>query len=94
MFFNNNKCCCQNNDWQQERNCGCGMEQCGCGPIVEQPIERCIERNICHKVEHVCPIHTRIINNHIIEHTYRPEYTCSEENTVTNIDPGCSGSNF
>ena len=43
---------------------------------------------------HVCPIHTRIINNHIYEHTYRPEYTCSEENTVTNIDPGCSGFNF
>ena len=29
-----------------------------------------------------------------IEHTYRPEYSCSEENTVTNIDPGCCGSNF
>ena len=95
MFFNNNNCCCQNNNWEQERNCCCNMEQqCGCGPIVEQPIERCIERNICHRVEHICPIHTRVINNHIIEHTYRPEYTCSEENTVTNIDPGCSGNNF
>ena len=93
MFFNNNRCCCQNN-WQQERAC-CQMEQCGCEqPIIEQPIERCVERNICHTVEHVCPIHTRIINNHIIQHNYRPEYTCSEEKTVTNIDPGCSGSNF
>ena len=95
MFFNNNNCCCQNNNWEQERNCCCNMEQqCGCAPIVEQPIERCIERNICHRVEHICPIHTRVINNHIIEHTYRPEYTCSEENTVTNIDPGCCGNNF
>jgi hypothetical protein len=92
MFFNNRKCGCQNNNWEQEENFN--MNQCGCGPIVEQPIERCIERNICHKVEHICPIHTRIINNHIIEHSYRPEYTCSEENTVTNIDPGCSGQNF
>ncbi len=91
MFFNNNKCCCKNN-WQQE---GFGdMNQCGCGPIVEPVIERCVERNICHQVEHVCPIHTRVINNHIIEHTYRPEYSCSEENTVTNIDPGCCGQNF
>ena len=90
MFFNN-KCCCQNN-WQQD-GC-CNMEQCGCDPIIEQPIERCIERNICHKVEHICPIHTRVINNHIIEHTYRPEYSCSEENTVTNIDPGCCNNNF
>ena len=82
MFFNNNNnCCCQNNNWQQEGSC-CEMDRqcgCGCGPIVEQPI---------------CPIHTRVINNHIIEHTYRPEYSCSEENTVTNIDPGCSGNNF
>ena len=94
MFFNNNCCQKQNESWQQEGSC-CEMErQCGCGPIIEQPIERCIERNICHEVEHICPIHTRIINNHIIQHSYRPEYTCSEENTVTNIDPGCYGSNF
>lgn len=52
MFFNNNKCCCQNN-WQQE-GC-CNQEPCGCGPIVEPTIERCIERNICHQVEHMCP---------------------------------------
>lgn len=38
---------------------------------------------------HICPIHTRVINNHIIQHNYTPEYTCSEENTVTNVDPGC-----
>jgi hypothetical protein len=92
MFFNNRKCSCQNNNWEQEGNYN--MDQCGCNPIVEPVVERCIERNICHRVEHVCPIHTRIINNHIIEHNYRPEYTCSEENTVTNIDPGCSGQNF
>lgn len=92
MFFNNNKCCCQNN-WQQE--CCFEQNECGCDPIVEQPIERCVERNICHKVQHICPIHTRIINNHIYEHTYTPEYTCSEENTVTNIDPGsCCNQNF
>ena len=87
MFFNNK--CCQNS-WQQE--CCCNQDPCGCDPIIEQPIERCIERNICHKVEHVCPIHTRVINNHIIEHTYRPEYTCSEENVVVNNDCNkCSG---
>ena len=89
-MFLNNKCC--QNSWQQE--CCCNQDACECDPIIEQPIERCIERNICHKVEHVCPIHTRVINNHIIEHTYRPEYTCSEENTITNIDPGCPGQNF
>ena len=81
MFFNNNFCCHQ--------ECMMQDNNCGCDPIVEQPIERCIERNICHKVEHICPIHTKIINNHIYEHTYTPEYTCSEENIITNIDPGC-----
>lgn len=52
MFFNNNKCCCQNN-WQQEDSC-CDMDrQCGCGPVIEPTIERCVERNICHRVEQV-----------------------------------------
>lgn len=87
MFFNNNFCCQTN---MVEESFGM-QDDCGCGPIVEAPIERCIERNICHKVEHICPIHTKIINNHIYEHTYRPEYSCSEENIVTNIDPGCCG---
>lgn len=91
MFFNN-KCCC--NKENTDSDMYAMRDNCGCNPIIEPVTERCIERNICHKVEHVCPIHTRIINNHIIEHTYRPEYTCSEENTVTNIDPGCSGQNF
>lgn len=49
MFFNNNRACCQNNNWEQENYDN--MNQCGCGPIIEQPIERCVERNICHKVE-------------------------------------------
>lgn len=89
MFFNN-KNCCQNN-WQE--TC-CMEQQCGCDPIIEPPVERCIERNYYSKVEHICPINTKIINNHIIEHTYRPEYTCEEENIVTNIDPGCCNNNF
>ena len=87
MFFNNN-CCQQQEQFNWQEGC-CNNNGYGCDPVIEQPIEKCIERNICHKVEHICPIHTRIINNHIYEHTYRPEYTCSEENTVTNIDPGC-----
>ena len=87
MFFNN-KNSFFGNFMSQQNNC-CNQNDCPCDPIIEQPIERCVERNICHKVEHICPIHTKIINNHIYEHTYRPEYTCSEENVITNIDPGC-----
>lgn len=37
---------------------------------------------------HVCPIKTRVINHHVYKHTYRPEYSCSEENTVTNVQCG------
>ena len=84
MFFNNNFCCQGNNDYNNQ-------DGFGCNPIIEPTQENCIERNICHKVEHICPIHTKIINNHIIEHVYRPEYSCSEENVITNIDPGCCG---
>lgn len=40
------------------------------------------------KKTHVCPIHTRIINHHVYKHTYRPQYTCSEENVCSNVQCG------
>ena len=58
------------------------------GPIVEPGRERVVQRNIVHEVKHVCPMNTRIINNHIFRHTYQPRYTCSEENVVTNQQCG------
>ena len=57
-------------------------------PIVEPMKEKCVYRNIVHEVPHVCPINTRVINNHIYKHTYQPRYTCCEENVVTNQQCG------
>ena len=57
-------------------------------PISEAVQEKQIHRTIVHEVPHVCPIHTRIINHHVYKHTYRPEYSCSEENTVSNVQCG------
>ena len=48
----------------------------GVNPVNEGVQERVVERTIVHEVPHVCPIHTRIIN------------TCSEENTVSNVQCG------
>jgi hypothetical protein len=53
--------------------------------------QRVINRTYVHEVPHTCPIHTRIINHHVYKHTYRPVYTCSEENTVSNIQCGSCG---
>lgn len=61
-------------------------------PIIEQPMmpiiepgrERIINRTFIHNVPHICPINTRIINNHVYKHTYTPKYTCCEENHVCN----------
>ncbi len=67
-----------------------GGNQCGC-PIVEPTITKCVEKEFCHEVPHVCPIHTHVINRHIYRHTYSPQFTCSEENQVVNLDCGkCS----
>ena len=52
------------------------------GPIIEPGRERVINRTFIHNVPHVCPINTRIINNHIYRHTYQPHYTCCEQNVV------------
>ena len=57
-------------------------------PIVEQVQERCVHRTFVHEVPHVCPIRTKIINHHVYRHTYRPEYSCCEENIVSNENTG------
>ena len=64
------------------------MNTCQQRPIVEPMQERCVNRTIVHEVQHVCPIRTRIINHHIYKHTYRPEYSCCEENVVSNVNEG------
>ena len=58
------------------------------GPIIEPGRERVVQRNIIHEVKHICPMNTKIINNHIFRHTYEPRYTCCEENTCTNVQCG------
>lgn len=59
------------------------------GNGMNEPIkERVINRTFVHEVPHVCPIHTRIINHHVYKHTYRPMYTCSEENVCSNVQCG------
>ena len=50
--------------------------------------ERVVHRTFVHEVPHTCPIHTRIINHHVYKHTYRPVYTCSEENVCSNVQCG------
>ncbi len=61
-----------------------------CSPIYECPQERVCHRYICYEVPHIMPCNTRIINHHVYRHTYRPEYTCCEENVVSNVyDRNC-----
>lgn len=57
-------------------------------PIIEPMQERVVNRTFMHEVPHVCPIRTRIINNHIFRHTFRPSFSCCEENTCTSIQCG------
>lgn len=57
-------------------------------PIVEPMQERVVNRTFCHEVPHVCPMRTRIINHHVFRHTYRPEYSCCEENVSSTINTG------
>ena len=72
---------------------GCCQDQNPCDRnIIEPAINKCVEREFYHEVPHVCPIHTHVINKHIYKHTYTPQYSCSEEDQVVNLDCGnCSG---
>lgn len=54
------------------------------GQTLYEPMqERVVNRTFVHEVPHVCPMRTRIINHHIFRHTYRPEYSCCEQNVVS-----------
>lgn len=79
-----NRCC-------SRRNMGFdpGMNMEGGCPIMEPQVTNCVEKDFYHEVEHVIPVHTHVINRHIYNHTYKPEYTCSEENQIINNECGC-----
>lgn len=62
----------------------------GCAPVMECPVERVCHREICHDVQHIVPINTRIINHHIYRHSYQPCYTCTYEDEISNVcDNNC-----
>ena len=90
MFMNKKCCCnsCMNMNCCMEEACDC-MDPCKMGPIMEKPIEKCVQKDIIHEVEHICPINTKIINNHIYKHVYIPQYSCCEEDVMTNLDECC-----
>ena len=80
-----------NSTFGSDMGMGMGMQQQAMmmgNPISEGVQTKCIHRTFVHEVPHVCPIHTRIINHHVYKHTYQPRYTCSEENTVSNVQCG------
>ena len=56
-----------------------------CPPIMECPQERVCHREMCYEVPHIIPVNTRIINHHVYRHTYQPMYTCTMEDTVSNV---------
>ena len=68
-----NKRCCP------RQNMCCKMD-----PIIEPAINNCVEKEYYYDVEHIIPVHTHVINKHIYNHTYKPQFTCSEESQVIN----------
>ena len=71
------------NDMNMNSNMMYGSNMCA--PIMEAPCERVCHREICHNVEHIQPINTRIINHHVYHHTFTPCYTCCEENVCCDV---------
>ncbi len=72
----------------QDYNFAGGINQMMQSPIIEPVRERVINRTFEHIVPHVCPIRTKIINHHVFKHTYKPDYSCQEENVCTNVECG------
>jgi len=69
----------------RNKGCGCNRQNMFMGePIMEPVITTCVEKEFYHEVPHICPIHTHTINKHIYNHSYTPQYTCSEEDQIIN----------
>ena len=85
-FFQNTKITGDNN--YVNENMEVDVNMVNNNPTNEGVQERVINRTFVHEVPHTCPIHTRIINHHVYKHTYRPVYTCSEENVCSNVQCG------
>ncbi len=91
-MFMNKKCCCEANRCMSNPCMNTGYmnnpctEYCNMDPVMEKPVEKCIQKDIIHEVQHICPINTKVINNHIYKHVYVPQYSCCEEDVVTNMD--------
>lgn len=66
MFNFNRECCCN--------------KMPDCGPIMEAPIEKCVQKDIIHEVEHICPINTKVINNYIFKHIITYGRLCPQPN--------------
>lgn len=80
-----------NNTVTQDMDVNVNMNMSQMGTCPNATRERVVHRTYVHEVPHTCPIHTRIINHHVYKHTYRPVYTCSEENVCSNVQCGsCS----
>lgn len=90
MFRTNNRCVDMDMGGQMGFPMGVQMEQpvlpgMECEPVMECPCERVVNRQICHHVPHIQPIHTRIVNHHVYNHSYMPQFTCCEENIVSHV---------
>ena len=77
-----------NNTVNQDMDVNVNMNMNQMGANTSSTRERVVHRTFVHEVPHTCPIHTRIINHHVYKHTYRPVYTCSEENVCSNVQCG------
>ncbi len=78
----------------QNMEMGCCFDPCmqpmPCEPVYECPQEKVCHRYINYEVPHIMPCNTKIINHHVYKHTFKPCYSCCEENVVCNVyGPKC-----
>jgi hypothetical protein len=68
----------------------CEQQKMCCDPKVcyDPGVTNCVEKEFYHEVQHIIPVHTHVVNKHIYNHTYTPEFTCSEESQIVNNECG------
>ncbi len=54
--------------------------------VMEPCVNKCCETETCYDVKHVIPVHTHVVNKHVYKHTYEPQFSCSSEDQVINVN--------
>ena len=70
--------------------CGQPMNYGMCGSVVEPVQTNYLQKDSYVNVQHIQPVHTHVVNKVHYNHSYVPQYSCSESTEIDSCGCGCN----